>query len=430
MLKQAEKNHYHELFEKHKDNIKKSWSLIKDIVNKKKHTINCSKFNINGNITTNKKQIADGFNTFFTEVGPMLAKNIKDSNVDPTSYINDVIRESIFITPVTNVEVEKIILCMKNSAAGWDDIKGDIIKKCYPLFIDTFTHICNISLINGVFPDELKIAKVIPLYKGESKSLVTNYRPVSVLPYFSKILERLMYNRLLNFINKHNVLYKYQFGFRKKYSTSMALIVLLDKISDALQNGEFVLGVFLDFKKAFDTVNHSILCRKLELYGIRGNALNWIKNYLYNRHQYVHFAGESSNKRQITCGVPQGSILGPLLFLLYINDIVNVSKLLFPLIFADDTNVFLKGKDPEALINIMNVEIKKLCVWLDTNKLTLNVVKTNFMLFLSKGKKHPRLQNVLKVKNEIVKEVTHTKFLGVFIDNRLNWSYHIKKHEK
>ena len=141
LLKQAEKNHYHELFEKHKDNIKKSWSLIKDIVNKKKHTINCSKFNINGNKTTNKKQIADGFNTFFTEVGPMLAKNIKDSNVDPSSYINDVIRESIFLTPVTNVEVEKIILCMKNSAAGWDDIKGDIIKKCYPLFIDTFTHI-------------------------------------------------------------------------------------------------------------------------------------------------------------------------------------------------------------------------------------------------------------------------------------------------
>ena len=258
-------------------------------------------------------------------------------------------------------------------------------------------------------------------------SLISNYRPVSGLPCFSKIFESLMYNRLISFINKHNLLYKYQFGFKKGNSTNMALILLVDKISEAIQKGEYVLGVFLDFSKAFDTINHNILCRKLECYGIRGMALQWISSYLSDRSQFVIYDNVKSPEKHITCGVPQGSILGPLLFLLYVNDIVNVSTLLFPMLFADDTNVFLNGKDIDELSVTMNEELEKLYIWLKANKLSLNVNKTYYMVFRSVKKKvfQPLIQ--LMINGQVISQVDNTKFLGVILDINLNWSSHINQ---
>ena len=270
----------------------------------------------------------------------------------------------------------------------------------------------------------MKIAKVIPLFKSGDTTSFSNYRPVSVLPVFSKILERIMYNRLLAFINNNNLLYDYQFGFRNKRSPNLALIFLVDKISTALENGEYVLGLFLDFSKAFDTVDHEILFLKLEHYGIRGNALALFKNYLSNRSQYVVYNGLQSSKQRITCGVPQGSILGPLLFLIYINDLGDVSDVLFTLLFADDSNLFLSGTNPDELINKMNTELIKIVKWLEVNKLSLNLDKTHFMIF-RKGKSKVTINNDLMIKNVKIKQEQHTKFLGVILDQRLTFLNHI-----
>ena len=268
----------------------------------------------------------------------------------------------------------------------------------------------------------MKIAKVLPLFKSGEKTKISNYRPISILPVFSKLLERLMYNRILLFIDKHNVLYCNQFGFRVRHSTALALSVLVDKITTSFSEQKHTVGVFLDFSKAFDTVNHDILLQKLYAYGIRGLAYNWIKSYISNRYQYVSFDNVCSDRELITCGVPQGSILGPLLFILYINDIAHVSDKLYSILFADDSNMFCTGNNINSLISLMNTEISKIIDWLHINKLSLNVEKSNYMIF---SRKHISTVRDVSINNCQLKRIYQTKFLGVFIDWKLSWTYHI-----
>lgn len=332
---------------------------------------------------------------------------------------------NMIVYPTFAKEIQNVIQTLKDGSAGWDAISSRVIKLTYSSFITPLTHIMNLSLLKGVFPSELKIAKVIPLFKSGDSMSFSNYRPVSVLPLFSKILERLMYSRLLSFINENKTLYKFQFGFREGHSPDLALIYLVDKISNALENGDFVLGLFLDFSKAFDTVDHNILFDKLEFLGIRGTTLSWFQSYLNTRKQYVEYNSVKSTEMTISCGVPQGSILGPLLFLLYINDLADVSDKLFALLFADDSNMFLSGKNPDELIESMNIEIEKVICWLRTNKLSLNLKKTHYIIFHRRRAK-PLFRNAMVIDNVTIERTTHTKFLGVIIDEYLTFSRHIQ----
>ena len=426
LLRVAEKEHFAKLLEDNKSNLKNSRKILKEVINTKKNSNSASKFLIDGNYVTDKNVIANGFNSFFVNIGPNLAKKIPESTDACTKFIkSNRITDTLLWNSTNETELISIIKTLKNGSSGWDNISTKVIKASSSQLIKPLAHIFNLSLTSGVFPLELKIARVIPIFKSGDPSNLSNYRPVSVLPVFSKILERLVYTRILTHINERNLLYKYQFGFRNEHSPNLAIIYLVDKISNALQNGDFVLGLYLDFSKAFDTVNHDILLKKLEYYGIRGVAYNWLQSYLSARTQYVEYNQSKSLSKCIKCGVPQGSLLGPLLFLLYINDLANVSEKLFSLFFADDSNLFIAGRNPNELISELNTEIKLVTEWLTINKLSLNVDKTHYMLFRTK-RRACNVNGDVKIGDKIISRVEKTKFLGVFMDSTLSWQYHIQ----
>jgi len=219
------------------------------------------------------------------------------------------LRNSLFLTPCTSYEVIDTVNGLANSkSTGLDGYNTKVIKSVISDIASTLADIFNISFRDGIFPDSLKNAKITPVFKADDKTIINNYRPISVLPVFSKTLEKLMHRRVISFLDRHKVLNDNQYGFRENHSTDMALINMIDQISNEMDNKQFSIGIFLDLSKAFDTIDHGILLKKLEVYGIRDNTLKWFQSYLCNRLQCVTVSDEVSDYLPITCGVPQGSI--------------------------------------------------------------------------------------------------------------------------
>ena len=424
MVKKAQRDYYKQQIEENRDNLYQQWAVLKAIINKKKNSNKkIGKFKINGILQKDPQVISNAFVDYFTDIGENLDKKIPKSSKNPLEYIKKQYTINMFMVPVTIEEVNKIISDLKTCAPGWDHIPSKLLKENTEIISPTLTHLINISFLSGIFPDELKLASLVPIYKAGDSEILGNYRPVSLLSTLSKVFERSFYTRLSSFLEEQKILYENQFGFRKRHSTYMANLILMNKVISSIEKNEFTIGVYLDFSKAFDTVNHSILLKKLEHYGIRGLSNNWIEDYLSNRKQFAVINGIKSKTRTIKTGVPQGSILGPLLFLLYINDMEMVSEKLQTIIFADDTNIFLSGPNIKDLTHILNTELTTLAEWLTRNRLSLNIKKTHFMVF--KPKRNSKYETPsIEINNEKISEVKECKFLGVMLDNELNWKAH------
>ena len=409
-----------------RNNISKSWAIVNEITKRKRrqNTKISSIYDNEGREVTNETEILNLLNRHFSTIGNNMAAEVPDTIIDPLSYVKHDKASSFFMSPTTLNEVMKLIESLDTKkAAGSDGIPCFLIKKTKAIIAPVLCNLFNVCINVAVFPDIFKIAEVKALFKGGDRRVKGNYRPISLLPLFSKLFEKIIAKRMTSYFETNQILTNHQFGFRKSYSTELAAINLYDTLMKNLDEKKITCAIFLDLAKAFDSVNHKILLKKLDKYGVRGHPLNLIKSYLCNRQQYVKLNDKSSNLEVIDIGIPQGSILGPLLFLIYINDLPNASNF-FVKLFADDTFLSLNFKNFNELKKKTNSEIRKIYAWLVANRLTLNITKSKFMII---SKRKGANQNFkLKINGVALERCTSYKYLGLFIDDGLTWKDHVK----
>ena len=332
-----------------------------------------------------------------------------------------------------NVDYDEILQLLgqikTSKSCGPTSIPNNLLKNHKGEFANILVILINKSLSEGTFPELLKLANVIPIYKKKDKFLCSNYRPISLLSNLSKIYEKVFHKQLYEFLEQNNMLYERQFGFRSKHSTDHALLAITENIKNKIDNHVFTCGVFIDLEKAFDTVNHKILLTKLKYYGITGIPNYWLTDYLTRRHQRVKIGNTFSAYKDITCGVPQGSILGPLLFLIYINDMYKATKYGTLYHFADDTNLLYSNKNEKLLRKNINIDLSLIFQWLCANRLSVNVDKTEFVVF-KPPRKALKERITLKLNGKTIFESKKIRYLGLIMDEKISWRFHVLELRK
>ena len=433
-IRTSKKIFYKKYFSENSNNSKKLWSGINEIINtkpKNNFTPQCIEEKVNGKYVsiTEPKKIANSFVDDFSSVAERILKLRKyPGNKAFTGYLKNPNSSTFMLNPTDPKEIEALISISDTSKSTIpNSIPTKILKSINTSISTPIANICNKSFSTGTFPDILKISKVIPIHKKDSKLKTSNYRPISLLSNINKIIEKLMFNRLYPFLEMHNCIYELQFGFREKHSTNHALLSMTQQIKEAIDHGKLPIGVFIDFQKAFDTVNHEILLSKLCHYGIRGVPNQWFSSYLTNRKQFVSINGQSSKLKAVKHGVPQGSVLGPLLFLIYINDLHTSIKFSTTRHFADDTNLlYIVEKKPrnQNIVRNLNIDLKLLNHWLLANKISLNDTKSELIFFRKKGTSIPEVN--IQLNGIKLVHSSEIKYVGIVFDEYLSFEPQIK----
>jgi hypothetical protein len=414
--------------------MKTAWQLVKDATCNHHVENTITKTKVDNVTLINPGEIAFAFNNHYINITDKLSNTHSDGNMAAillNNFKSDNI-DPMVTTPVSEVEVKYIIQSLKSTGtSGYNGISSKILKQCASTIIKPLTYICNLSLATGTFPERCKLAIVRPIYKKGTHSEMNNYRPVSLLPTISKVLENIVLGRLSQHIDSNKILNPSQFGFQKKVCIEDAFFSLVDNILTSLDQRKSVGGIFCDLSKAFDSVNHNILLNKLQYYGVRGQNFAWFKSYLANRKQKVCITadkfdqGTLSSWEEITNGIPQGSILGPLLFNIYLNDLpFGFQHEAKPVMYADDVSVILTASNEVALKTQMSLTLDFMIKWFTANGLSLNTDKTNIK-FSPSNRQYNRIHLMYHYKS--LPAVDSIKFLGLEPDNHVKWKSYIRK---
>ena len=413
-------------FEACRTDMAKSWRLVNDLLGGVKDRRVIGSVMRGTSELTEVSDIAEHFCSYFSSVANELDCSIPSSHDSPSEFIVRGQLESFFVRPVSAQECSRMIKNLKKTKCDVNSLPVTIMKQLHDILCFPISELINLSFTKAEFPDVLKEATVVPVFKRGDCKVVSNYRPISILPVLSKLFERAFADRLVDFCGKFGILSVRQFGFRKGTSSQDAISDLLEYIYDGLDEKEHVASVLLDLSKAFDTVNHGILLEKLAIYGIRGLPLNWIADYLSDRFQSVRVGSYLSRARPITIGVPQGSILGPLLFLLYINDLALVSPVCSTLLFADDTTLSYRHNDLDVVMVNLRSELNKVLKWSQSNRLSINAGKTKCILFSNRTTALPPEHGIV-MDNVRLKGVDCCELLGMELDSSLKFDCHVRK---
>ena len=431
LIKEAKTKYYQNAIEEN-EMVGDIWKCLREL-NPKNNYCTPNLLKNNGENSTNTIDIVNTFNDFFLN----LSKQISSCDTDNSrtlhvlsQYTDTKLRKNqqFQISFIDEDEVFSMLRKLNvNKSAGIDSLGPRILKLAAPVIAKPITHLINMSIKEGVFPDDLKMAKVTPIYKKGERSDPGNYRPISILPTLSKIIEKHVASQLRDFLQTFDLLQKEQSGFRQHHSCQTALTKLTDMWLKDIDEGNLTGSVFVDFTKAFDLVDHKLLIQKLGLYHFDNCSLKWFTSYLTNRLQSVHIGDIKSESLKVISGVPQGSVLGPLLFLLYINDLPLHVKNSNIDIFADDATLHSSSPNIRIIQEKLSSDLAEINQWCLENKMKINEKKTKCMLVGSNqklSKLHSRELN-LSINNLQLEHVESEKLLGVHIDHSLSFTKHV-----